>query len=43
LYKSDGVEYVNFGANFNNGPMIIGLGKLGLKYGSVDVALHKWI
>jgi len=42
-YKSEGVDYVNFGANFNNRPMILGLDKLGFKYGSLDVALHKWI
>lgn len=42
-YKSEGVEYVNFGANFNNGPMILGLDKLGLKYGSVDMTFHLWL
>ena len=42
-YKSEGVEYVNFGANFNNGPMILGLEKLGLRYGSVDMAFHLWL
>ena len=42
-YKSKGVEYVNFGANFNNRPMLLGLDKLGFNYGSLDVALHKWI
>jgi GNAT superfamily N-acetyltransferase len=41
-YKSKGVEYVNFGANFNNRPMILGLDKLGFKYGSLDVVLHRW-
>jgi GNAT superfamily N-acetyltransferase len=41
-YRSEGVEYVNFGANFNNGPMILGLEKLGLRYGSVDMAFHLW-
>lgn len=39
-YKKMGVEYVNFGANFNNIPMIRGLTKLGLKHGSTDVSLH---
>lgn len=42
-YRSEGVEYVNFGANFNNGPMILGLEKLGLGYGSVDMAFHLWL
>ncbi len=42
-YKSEGAEYVNFGANFNNRPMILGLGKLGFKYGSLDIVLHKWL
>ena len=42
-YKSIGVEYVNFGANFNNRPMILGLGKLGLQYGSLDMTFHLWI
>jgi len=42
-YKSEGVDYVNFGANFNNRPMILGLDKLGFKYGSLDVVLHKWM
>jgi GNAT superfamily N-acetyltransferase len=41
-YKSMRVEYVNFGANFSNLPMIRGLEKLGLKFGSVDMAFHKW-
>ena len=41
-YKSQGVEYVNFGANFNNKPMILGLDKLGFKYGCLDMSLHKW-
>jgi GNAT superfamily N-acetyltransferase len=42
-YKSQGVEHVNFGANFNNGPMILGLSKLGLRYGSLDMAFHLWL
>ena len=42
-YKSEGVEYVNFGANFNNRPMILGLQKLGLKYGSLDMTFHLWL
>lgn len=41
-YKSQGVEYVNLGANFNNRPMILGLDKLGFKYGCLDMSLHKW-
>jgi hypothetical protein len=32
------VEYVNFEANFNNGPMILALSKLGLRYGFSFVA-----
>ena len=39
-YKRRGVEYVNFGANFNNIPMIRGLTKLGLRHGSTDISLH---
>lgn len=39
-YKKMGVDYVNFGANFNNIPMIRGLTKLGLKHGSTDISLH---
>ncbi len=42
-YKSQGVEYVSFGANFNNKPMILGLTKLGLKYGSLDMTFHRWL
>jgi len=42
-YKNEGVEYVNFGANFNNRPMILGLTKLGLQYGSIDMTFHKWL
>jgi GNAT superfamily N-acetyltransferase len=42
-YKSKGVKHVNFGANFNNGPMILGLSKLGLKYGSLDMTFHFWL
>ena len=42
-YKSEGVEYVSFGANFNNKPMISGLEKLGLRYGSLDMTLHRWL
>lgn len=42
-YKSKGVEYVNFGANLSNFPMIRGLEKLGLRFGSVDVTFHKWL
>lgn len=42
-YKSEGVQYVNFGANFNNMPMIRGLAKLGLGYGSIDTTFHQWI
>ena len=42
-YQSEGVEYVNFGANFNNGPMILGLSKLGLRYGSLDMTFHFWL
>jgi len=42
-YKSEGVEYVNFGANFNNRPMILGLEKLGLRYGSLDMIFHLWL
>jgi GNAT superfamily N-acetyltransferase len=42
-YQSQGVQYVNFGANFNNGPMILGLEKLGLRYGSVDMTFHLWL
>jgi len=43
FYKSQGVKYVNFGANFNNKPMILGLDKLGLKYGSLDMTFHCWL
>ena len=39
-YKQLGVDYVNFGANFNNIPMIRGLTKLGLRHGSTDISLH---
>lgn len=42
-YKSKGVEYVNLGANFNNVPMILGLSKLGLRYGSLDMTFHFWL
>ena len=42
-YKSEGVEYVSFGANFNNKPMISGLEKLGLRYGSLDMTFHRWL
>ena len=42
-YKSKGVEYVSFGANFNNKPMISGLEKLGLRYGSLDMTFHLWL
>lgn len=42
-YKSEGVEYINFGANFNNLPMLRGLAKLGLQYGGIDVTFHQWI
>ena len=42
-FKSKGVEFVNFGANFNNAPMILGLSKLGLKYGSLDMTFHHWL
>jgi len=42
-YKSLGVDYVNFGANFNNLPMIRGLTKLGLQYGSLDMTYHQWL
>ena len=41
-YKSNGVEFVSFGANFNNRPMILGLLKLGLTYGSLDMTFHHW-
>ena len=43
FYKSQGVEYINFGANFNNLPMLRGLAKLGLKYGSIDMTFHHWL
>ena len=42
-YKSEGVDYVNFGANYNNMPMLRGLAKLGLEYGSLDMTFHRWI
>jgi len=42
-YKSKGVNYVNFGANFTNAPMILGLTKLGLEYGSLDLTFHLWL
>ena len=42
-YKSEGVDFVNFGANFSNLPMVRGLQKLGLQFGSIDLAFHKWI
>jgi len=42
-YKQQGVEHVNFGANFNNRPMILGLMKLGLLYGAMDMTFHKWL
>ena len=40
FYKKIGVEYVSFGANNNNFPMIRGLEKLGLKFGSLDLSFH---
>jgi len=42
-YKSQGVHYVNFNANYNNVPMLRGLAKLGLEYGSLDITFHQWI
>ena len=41
-YKSQNVDYVSFGANFNNRPMILGLTKLGLTFGSLDMTFHHW-
>jgi len=42
-YKSQGVHYVNFNANYNNVPMLRGLAKLGLEYGSLDMTFHQWL
>jgi len=42
-YAQHGVEWVSFGANFNNLPMLRGLAKLGLVYGSLDMTYHRWL
>ena len=42
-YKSKGVHYVNLNANYNNIPMLRGLAKLGLEYGSLDMTFHQWL
>ncbi len=42
-YLLKGVNFVSFGANFNNWKMINGLFKIGLNYGSLDMTFHRWI
>lgn len=42
-YRDLGVEWVDFTPNFNNFGMIRSLEKMGFRYGSVRMTLHKWL